>query len=239
MANLRKAVAAEDPANIAYWDRARAKLATKLDRLKGTHVATMADIKTAYRKAGVNIDGTWQTIKTTVQTDSDKAKEDAVGAAQATKAGIDAVNMEASGKGLMTELANGIWAGIPLVSTAANAAAAAAAGPLEAHSPPKEGPLRDIDTWGKGLIDAWVNPMKRQVGNVRGVGAMLAGALAPHPALAAASAQGGGMGRGGYGDTFNVGVLVADDRGLDALDRRMGHRRRLRRRDQGRYNDPR
>jgi hypothetical protein len=238
MANLRKAVQAEDPVNIRYWDAARAKLATRLDQLKGKQDTTWAEIKQTYKRAGINIDGTWQKIKTTTDQKSSQAQDAAVTAAQGTKTGIDAVDLTSSGTAMMDELASGIRAGIPNVAAASNEAANAAAGPLRAYSPPKMGPLKDIDKWGKPLVDAWIGPMERQTGRVAQVGARLAGALSPRASLGGGAALAGAGGWGG-GVTIQAGVLVADDRGIDALDRKMRKRSRIRSRGSTRYNDPR
>ena len=229
MQQMRRAVAAGDPFAVRYWDRARAKVQGNIERLKGTTRIGMKDIRAEYKRAGISVEGTWAEIKQTTQTKSDQAQSAAVTSAQQTKAGIDAVNLYGSGVSLMTELASGIRAGIPQVSSASYAAANAAAGPIRAFSPPKEGPLSRIDEWGPKLVDAWVGPIERQTGRVGKVGARLAGAIAPRPQLAALSVAGGGA-LGGGGTIIHVGTLIANDSGIDELQRRMDRRGRMRRR---------
>ena len=71
------------------------------------------------------------------------------------------------------------------------------------------------------------------------------GILANSPALSAAAASAGAAARaaaitaanGGTPVIIQVGTLIADDKGLDELDRRMGNRRALRGRGAMRYGD--
>ena len=121
------------------------------------------------------------------------------------------------------------------------------AAPIKAESPPKVGPLHDIDKWGPKLMDTWAGPLERHgVARARRAGTAVAGAFAPAggtPALAGGTpALAGGFpapsGGAGGGDTINVGVLVADEAGLDELERRMSRRRRRTSRNRGLYNDP-
>jgi len=53
-------------------------------------------------------------------------------------------------------------------------------------------------------------------------------------AMAVSAGAGGRPG----GDTYQIGTLIADEGGLDQLDRRMARRRRLKSRGTNRYNDP-
>lgn len=233
MANLRKAVKVGDPFAIRYWETARAKVQGQQDRLRKRTVATMSDVKKTYRAAGVDVEGTWADIKNTTDKKSQAASSKAIGEAQQTKAGIDAVDLTGSGRSLMTELASGIYSGIPAVRAAATAAADAAAVPLEAHSPPKSGPLANIDRWGGVLMDTWARGIEGSTGRVAAAGARVAGAFHPNPTLGA-NLAGAGAGAGGGGTHYHIGTVVSTDRSMDALDRRMKRRQRMRKRDRGR-----
>jgi hypothetical protein len=241
MGNLRKAIKVGDPFAIRYWETARAKVEGQQGRLKKRTVATMHQVKKSYKAAGVDVEGTWADIKNTTDTKSQAASQKAISEAQQTKLGIDNVDLTSSGTSLMTELSNGIYAGIPQVTAASQAAAAAAAAPLRAYSPPKVGPLSEIDKWGGSLIDAWVKPIHASTGKARKAGDAIAGAFKPRPnldrlALAGGTRGGGASAKGG--DHFHVGTLIADRKGLGELDRRMAGRRRIKRRDRRRVDSP-
>jgi hypothetical protein len=238
MSRMRAAIKVGDPAGIAYWDRARAKVQGTISRLKGTTAASLSDVRASYKAAGISVKGTWAEVASVTKTKTDAAQDSAVTAAQDTKTGIDAVNLYGSGVGLTSELASGMRAGIPNVRAAGYEVAAAAAGPMEAHSPPREGPLSRIDEWGGPLVDSWLGGISGREGAARRVGARLAGAVAPHASMRSAVAGIGSGGGGGGTTIINVGTLVADDRGIDQLQRRMSGRTRLRERAHRRYNEP-
>ncbi len=116
--------------------------------------------------------------------------------------------------------------------------------------PPRTGPLSTIRSWGPHMVENWLGPMERRVGDVERMGARLGSALTPHPGApawmdhrgpdratwAAVGAVGGG---GNGGDVhIHVGTLIANDAGLDELERRMERRRHLRRRDRRLVGSP-
>ena len=59
------------------------------------------------------------------------------------------------GSDMTSNFASGMMAGLPAVTEAANAVAAAASGPLK-HSVPKEGPLMHDDEWGYHMMDNFI-----------------------------------------------------------------------------------
>ena len=213
-----------------------------------------------------------------------------------TQAAADATGW---GSALGANWAAGIRSQTAAAAAAASALAAAAAVPIEAHSPPRKGPLKHIDRWGMALVMTWVRPIHRGRAKADAAGRALAEALYPkglrwaghdwlrhlrdaekagrhlsdkqqrwldsferrrhHFAADYRDRHPGGGGRhgggsGGWGSDhlrvrrittehldvrgrnggdihIHVGALVADDRGLDALQKRMDRRLRLRRRD--------
>jgi hypothetical protein len=116
--------------------------------------------------------------------------------------------------------------------------------------PPRSGPLSTIRSWGPHMVGEWLSPMERRVTDVERMGSRLGAALTPHPGQpawmdqrrpdratwAAVGAVGGG-GRGGDVH-IHVGTLIANDAGLDELERRMERRRHLRRRDRRLVGSP-
>ena len=150
-------------------------------------------------------------------------------------AGID---LSASGAAVVNSFANGMISAMPAVTDAANQVAAAAKPPLESQSPPKTGPLRNIDKWGVNLTKTWASGLSKGARYVAGAGDVVAGAFNPRlraPAMAAGHA----MQDRRRGDCYHVGTLIADERGLDELDRRTHKRRRHKQRGAGRRdNDP-
>jgi hypothetical protein len=129
-----------------------------------------------------------------------------------------------------------MYSGVPEVDAAAAALAEAAAGNLEAESPPKRGPLANIDKWGKPLVESWVKGIDAQRSKVAGAGVRLAQALVPRPELASALAGGGSV-RGGPNVHYHVDTMVASDRSLDRFEDRMARRRKARGRGPMRYGD--
>jgi hypothetical protein len=145
--------------------------------------------------------------------------------------------------------ASGLQSQVPAVA-AAGAALAAAAGEHITFSSPPPGPLHGIRSWGPHMVEAWLGPVRARLGDVSRLGEALGASLRPTLQPLAVPAGWDGMRTAvprAYADApergrgrevhFHIGTLIADERGLDELDRRMGNRRRLRRRGQARYND--
>lgn len=146
--------------------------------------------------------------------------------------------------------ASGIASQEAAAETAARDLAAATHRMVGFSHPPRTGPLSTIRSWGPHLVQNWLGPMERKVGDVERMGARLGSAMTPHPGTpawmdqrgpdratwAAVGAAGGG-GRGGEVH-IHVGTLIANDAGLDELERRMERRRHLRRRDRRLVGSP-
>ena len=239
--NLHKAVKADDPVNIEYWAGAAVTAQRRLDNMRGKSKTSSADIRKKFKSMGIDIEGTWLDTENSARRHSQGAKDAATTAAQdiasqvtGTLGGID---LFGAGLTVITTWVAGLSAGKSAVQGVANALAAAFAPPIEGHSPPKEGPLKDIDKWGKPLVASWLGGIESQVGRVGAAGSRLAGALSPRPGMGnLAYAVAGGS--SGVHNHYHIGTLIADDGGIDQLDRRLGRRRRLRERGSGRYNDP-
>jgi hypothetical protein len=53
MARIRESVAAEDPISIAYWQKAAAKQAAQMDKMRGKGDTTAQDVKRKFRSMGL------------------------------------------------------------------------------------------------------------------------------------------------------------------------------------------
>jgi TP901 family phage tail tape measure protein len=236
MKNLRKAVEVNDPINVGYWSKAAAKQAVQIDKMRGKSSTTTGAIKRKFASMGIDIEGTWKDTRSAAERESGRTARTAISDAQSIKTGIDAIDLTSSGTNLMLELAAGIRAGISEVSAAAHEAAAAAALPIKSDSPPKVGPLSTIDKWGVPLMEAWAGGIEKGAGRVRLASDRMAGAFRPSAHVPAFALAGGGSMAGGV--HIHVGTLIADEGGIDELERRMSRRLRLRGRGTGHYNDP-
>jgi len=110
--------------------------------------ATQIYFKGALDKLGVKVDDTWLETARSAEKHSRTAKSKAVAQAQATVDTISAMDLSQGGFALIDSWANGILSAKPIAEAAAASVAAGVAANLEGQSPPKEGPLRSIDTWG-------------------------------------------------------------------------------------------
>lgn len=79
MRNLRRAVKEEDPAGIDYWTNAAVTQQQRMDKIKTRTKTSVDDIRAAFERAGVKIDGTWLDIQRGAETT--KGKVDTTGAA--------------------------------------------------------------------------------------------------------------------------------------------------------------
>jgi len=80
--------------------------------------------------------------------------------------GIDIADAWSAGLVSPVSLAN--------ASARARALAGAVSPYLEGYSPPKEGPLKDIDRWGGNVIGAWIDSMLSRLGDVTSAGSKIA-----------------------------------------------------------------
>lgn len=236
MRNIKAAVKADDPWNVAYWEQARAKQQMQMEKLRGANSVNLKDIKRAYRSTGADVKGVWQSVRVKTVQETQSAADGALTAIGSIETGIQAIDLTDDAMNLGLEVAAGLDSSVPSVAAAASRVAAAAAGPIESHSPPKFGPLAHIDEWGANLVDTWLKPMEARVGHVGRVGAKLAGALAPRAQLAGMAMATAGAGQAG-GNHYHVGTLIANDAGLDEFDRRIERRRKIRGRGPMRYAD--
>jgi len=257
VANIRKATEVGDPMAQRYWERARAKQQGQIEKLRAKNVASSKAIAKAYKGAGDETAKAWN--KTANKAKASAQKQKAAQAAQA-KAARQKMTAEASaaatesiteldrignhvsgqslfsdGSNLMATLADGIVAGSAYVTAAVDRVLAEVRARTQGQSPPPKGPLSDIDTGGRKVMEAWLGGADSLVRSAAGVGDRLAGALAPAGAMAGMAASMAPAGAGGGGVTIQVGTLIADDKGIDQLakriERRTGMRDRKRRRD--------
>lgn len=137
MRNMREAAEANDSKTVKHWEAARAKQQAALDRLKGKTHISMADIKGAYEKAGISVQGTWADTTFVVTQESKKASDAAIAQMQRAQTTIASINMVQTGTDLMTSLGIGLENAAPAVYAAADRIAAEVARRLrEGNKPP-------------------------------------------------------------------------------------------------------
>lgn len=236
MAQIKKATKAKDPYSQAHWETARAKLQGTMERLRGTSVRKMGEIKNAGKKTAIDQKATWQSAMEYMVSQSQWGTSHTEAEIQSMASILAGIDLSASGAAVINSFAEGMASAIPNVTAQANAAADAAKPPLESQSPPKTGPLQNIDKWGANLVKTWAGGFGRGAHHVGAAANDVAGMFNPRlrgPALASGFA----MQERRRGDCFHVGTLIADQRGLDELDRRSNKRRRHKRRGGDRENN--
>lgn len=249
---MQKSVKADDPVNAAFWRQRLRDLRTGMAVMKHESAAALAGAAAKWEEHRARIKARQDAV---VKGTKDMAAGVGAGMTDAGQAvitggltiatALDNIDLTASGAGVVQSLASGMLSEIGTVRAASAAAAAAAAGPLKFSSPPAYGPLSTIRTWGPHMVDEWLKPIEGRLGRVRAMGSALGMAIVPRgqwqPAYAGAGVGrglGGRRGRGrGRGDNYQIGVLVADDGGLDELDKRIERRRKMRGRGPMRYRD--
>jgi TP901 family phage tail tape measure protein len=234
--NVRRAVEVNDPINAAYWTRAAAKAAQRVDTMKGTTSITANAVKRNFQKMGIDVAPVWDKMAQKAKGKSGEAKTTVVANANATANGVMAAfqgkTLFAEGAALIQTLSDGIVSGLGAAAEAAAKVAAAVAAPFAHGSPPKVGPLRYIDDDGANVVQQLSKGMLGQKPLALRTGMEVAGAF--RPKWGAGLATGANAGKQSH---FHIGTLIADDRGIDELDKRMGRRRKMKGRGQMRYKD--
>lgn len=278
MAQMRKAIKAGDPLAASYWADQYNNVEASMHNMNASATETMANVQQTLargRKRFKSTDkGITKDAKGEARARSKAAKAESAKAAkaapdalrdkvpatasaaeaqtQAVKTPMLAMVADAANWGahLVQRFAGSIRANIGLASSASQAVAAAAAGPIKFSSPPKKGALRTIDQWGDHMVVRWVRPIHKGRKKAERAGADLAKGL--HDGMnrkRGSAGRGGASGRdrdgrdvhtaergsrrGGERVVIQVGTLIANDAGIDALQRRMDRRMRLRKRRAG------
>ena len=209
-----------------------------MDKLKGSSTKSFKEIKSAGKTTAVDTKATWQSAMEYMVSQSQWGTSHTEAEIQAMAGVLAGIDLSASGAAVVNSFANGMLSAIPAVTDAANQAADAAKPPLESRSPPKTGPLRNIDKWGVSLVKTWAGGFTKGAHYVGTAGDEVARAFRPRLAAPAYAAPHAMQDRR-RGDCFHVGTLIADQRGLDELDKRTHKRRRHKQRGAGRRdNDP-
>ena len=245
VANIRKATEVGDPMAQRYWEKARAKQQAQIERLKTKSVASSESIGKAYKKAGAETATAWRQTankqkaaagdakndvtakakqsRQNVKAQAEGAATDSIAALGRIKTWLAGVSLFADGNTLMSTLAEGIASGSSAVIAAVDAILAEVKARTQGESPPPKGPLSRIDEGGRNVMEAWLDGAGGLVRQAKGVGAQMASALAPQPSRTALALS-GGAGGGGGSLTIQVGTIIADDRGIDTLVRRIEQR---------------
>jgi hypothetical protein len=239
--NISKAIKGDDDRARQYWERGLASQEGRLDKFRGHSEKNSKAVSGKWQASGKATERAHQHATSVAISEANQARVGVVSAAAATAASVGSIfgsmNLASAGARLILTWVSGMRQMQPIVQATAASLAAAFSAYFKAASPPKVGPLSTIDKDGGSLVGAWLGGIGGKEQDVNRMGARIAGALAPGAGSLAARTARHGSGRGGGGDTYQIGVLVADDRGIDALDRRTQRRRRLRGRGQMRYQD--
>lgn len=241
VANVRKAIKADDPVNIAYWTKAGAAAAQRMGRMGTKGKVVAGDVKNQFRAMGINIKTTFGGVETKAKATANSVRTGMLVSATQTAAGIQArfngMDLAAAGINLVSTLASGMRAAIPQVFSVAAEISGLVSKFFAGNSPPPMGPLRTIDTDGANLVRTLSGGMLSQRGLATSTGHAIAGAFRPSWGAGAVAAAGMGA-RGGHGgDTYQIGTLIADDRGIDELDRRINRRKKMKGRGNMRFRD--
>lgn len=235
MGNLHKAVKARDPFAIDYWSRAAAKQKVQMERMRSRTILSVDDIKGNFKKAGISINGTWQSTERAAGKASRAARRTAISEFRALVGSVKGLNLQSAGTALINSWAAGIRAGKAAVDTAAAYITNGLGMFFHGSAVPKKGPLKGFDRMGGTMLDAYIGVVRGRKAKFASAGAEIAGAFSMRPRMGMAAA--GATAAGGGGDTIHlhIGTLIADDRGLDELERRMSRRHTVRNRGPMRY----
>jgi tape measure domain-containing protein len=101
-----------------------------------------------------------------------------------------------------------------------------AKGSIKGNSPPKEGPLKDIDKWGFNIGTAWVDGLTQAMGNFKNNIADILPVIS-EPAYATANSS-SGVTSGGFKQDVTINIdKVQNQQDVDALGREFGFRQSL------------
>lgn len=237
--NVKRAVDADDPVNVQYWTKASAKAAKRVDTLKGTTHTTATAVAENFRQMGIDVKPVWTQMANHAKSRGQAARNSLIMSASQAAAGIKGAlsgSLYSEGANLMSTLADGIRSQIDTVRAAAEAVAAAAGESTKHGSPPKVGPLKNIDKDGANLVYQLSKGMLSQKGLASRTGAEVARAFRPRLGADLTAAGGSVLGRRKE-NHYHVGTLIADERGIDKLEQRMSRRRQRRARARRLYNE--
>lgn len=130
------------------------------------------------------------------------------------------------GRNVGDAFVNGVKGGLNNLKDAFTNGFNNARGSIEGHSPPKEGPLKDIDKWGFNIGNAWVQGMQSAIGqfSLPQMGNGSIGSMGTAPSLGGMSA--GSNTKGGQQVTVNIGK-VENQSDIDSLIHELGFRAML------------
>ena len=174
---------------------------------------------------------------------------------------LDNVSLYSYGEHASSQWVSGLKDGASNLGSVANHWATLLENKLGFSTPPPDGPLHNLPQWGPHMIEAWLGPMVshgkgRVESTARSLGALVEKGLAVSARAEIATAATATASRGHHWDVsnpdlpngsrtayndeyhFHIGTLIANDAGLDELERRMERRARLRRRDRRLVGSP-
>jgi len=277
---MHRAVEKNDPAAAAYYAKQYANIRAAQSDFAGSTETVWADVATVIDDAATGAGGKIGQMSRTITNKALRAQlavqrsAKRAGEAWPTELAISAGATKTAGGAIVTAVTSTVgtlpakadaWGdhagdnfnsqllgSVPQTENAARSIANAVSRFIAFSSPPREGPLHDIRSWGPHMVMQWAKGAERGLPTAEKMGLRLAGAMSfGGPRMAGAgvgwqsvSSRGAGddlgRSRGARGDRvhIHVGTLIANDQGIDELERRMAKRMRLRGRAGNRYNDP-
>lgn len=243
--NLQRAVKANDPVAVSYWTQRLGEVQGSIDTMKQNATTDFVTLADNLEQSGVDIGGTFlqtkadaQLLKENLATKTNSAEGAAVGNMEGIVTKIDALSLTSSGQHFVDTLVVGMGSRLNNVLSMSSRIAAAARLHLGFSSPPP-GPLNDIRQWGPHMIDQWTGGILGTVPRVRTASMAIAAAFSPNPKMNwHGGAMGGVRGRREKETHIHVGTLIANDRGIDELDRRMNNRKRIKKRRRRSVDSP-
>ena len=241
---LKIAVKANDPVNIAYWSQRLTDVQGGINTLKEQGKIDVTNLATSLANSGVDIGGTFLDIKTDAQ--NTKAGVDTAmnNTETAVSTSVQAMESSVANASLYTEGQHLVQTAISGVNSQYQNAVSAGANIARAFrtnlafSSPPPGPLHDIESWGPHMISRWTGGIRSALPQVSRTSDAAARAFHPQPHLRPSWGTPAGMRgtqpglgrRAGRDVHYHIGTLIANDGGIDKLDRKIEDRKRMRKR---------
>jgi len=236
--NLKKALKKGDDINIAYWATMKVDAVQSLKEYKNTGGQTAQEIIARFKSMNMKVPKWLRQMATTAKKKSGETKRSVTGSMDEINTNLAAQNWLQYGAHAVDTLIAGMDSKHDSLVAASDRVAAAAAESIEFSAPPRRGALSKVRSFMPHMIDQLVAGGDEALGKAGRFSDRLASGLSPAMAGGTASIGGRGGGSRGGGDVhIHIGTLVANDAGLDELNRRITKRLGLKDRNRWSANE--